>query len=512
MRLALVGGSYTTRSIIASAQRCINYYTEINPKSAIVPTTHYQRPGLDHLFQVGSTGPIRGLYRASNTAGYVVGNNGFYLINPDNSTTLLGTIGTNSGPVVMSDNGTALLLVDGSATGYHTTLGTTNFAVVDSSIDPNNTFRGADFTYYVDTYLIYNMRNSALWGSTTSNALQFNDQFVGSKQSYPDNIRSMYVNRREVFLFGDVKSEIHYNTGGTTDAPFPFSELPGTYIEHGVAAPHSVASHDITVFWLARDLQGEGVVLSFRGYLCQRVSNHALEEAIRQMQKTVGITDALGMTYQLDGHLFYMLTFPAGNQTWVYDNSVQDPTAAWHQECWTHPTQGTLDRSRINCIAFINGRLMAGDWQNNTIYGLNMDKYTDTVIADPGGSFVECPIVFIRSFPHIGAARAMGAQGMVEVDGKRLQFASFRADMECGMAPVDSTGNPATVSLRWSDDRGRTFGNALLQQAGAPGEYLTQPQWLGMGVARDRIFELSHNIAGPAALNGAWVDAEVLGT
>jgi len=33
-----------------------------------------------------------------------------------------------------------------------------------------------------------------------------------------------------------------------------------------------------------------------------------------------------------------------------------------------------------------------------------------------------------------------------------------------------------------------------------------------MGVARDRVFEISHSIAGPAALNGAWIDAEVLGT
>ena len=100
----------------------------------------------------------------------------------------------------------------------------------------------------------------------------------------------------------------------------------------------------------------------------------------------------------------------------------------------------------------------------------------------------------------------------MEIDGRRLQFTAFRADMECGTGPLDATGQPAKVSLRWSDDRGRTFGNALLQNAGSPGEYLTQPQWLGMGVARDRIFEISHNIAGPAALNGAWVDAEVLGT
>ena len=71
MRLPLIGGSYTTRSIIASAQRCINYYSEVNPKSSIVPLTHYQRPGLSPILNV-VPGPMRGLFRASDTVGYAV--------------------------------------------------------------------------------------------------------------------------------------------------------------------------------------------------------------------------------------------------------------------------------------------------------------------------------------------------------------------------------------------------------------------------------------------------------
>jgi hypothetical protein len=414
----------------------------------------------------------------------------------------------------MTDNGTNVMLVDGTAVGWTTTLGNTNFAQIS---DPSGTFQGANQVQTLDTYMLWNMPNSIFIGSTFSNQLTFSDianpnGLVGGKASYPDHLKAIYVNRREIFLFGDVKSEMWYNSGPTTESAFSFSQLPGTYVEHGIEAPFSRTSHDITVYWLANDLQGGGIVLSFRGYFATRISNHALEDSIRKMKATVGITDALGFAYQLDGHQFYMLTFPAGNQTWVYDATITDPNAAWHQECWTNPHDGSFNRSRINCVASINEKLMAGDWENNTIYSLNLDKYTDRVIPSSTESFVECPIVFVRSFPHIGAARMAGGTNMVEVDGRRLQFSAFRADMECGMGPLDASGQPAQVSLRWSDDRGRTFGNALLQQAGAPGEYLTQPQWLGMGVARDRVFELTHNIAGPAALNGAWVDAEVLGT
>lgn len=500
MRLPLTGGSYTTRSVIASAQRCINYYSEINPKGNIVPVTHYQRPGLDPLFTVGS-GPIRALYRASNEVGYCVSGNQLFSIDWNNATVALGTIGTNSGPVSLADNGVTLVLADGSSTGYQLTLNTTDFSAIN---DTTGTFKGANQWQFLDTYLIWNMPGTQDFGSTLSDSVTFDPLYFARKLAYPDKLKAIWVNRKEIFLFGDVKSEIWYDAGGTTDSPFAFVPLPGTYIEHGIAAPFSRNSHDITVFWLSRSLQGEGIVLSFRGYFANRISNHALEDAIKKMQASVGISDARGFCYQIDGHQFYMLTFPRGDQTWVYDMAVQDPNAAWHQEGWTDPVSGALHRSRIGTMAFINGYNMAGDWENNTVYSLNLDKYTDRVNG------VECPIVCTRSFPHIGAARS--GNGMVEVDGRRLQFSAFRADMECGTAPLDTAGNPAQVSLRWSDDRGRTFGNALLQSGGAPGEYLTQPQWLGMGIARDRIFELSHNIAGPAALNGAWVDAEVLGT
>lgn len=513
-RLPLIGGSYTTRSIIASAQRCINYYSELNPKSALVPTTHYQRPGLYEVGYIGS-GPIRGLFRASNGDGYCVSGNGYYKVNGDWTGTLLGNIGTNSGPVSQTDNGTNTFLVDGSTNGYTSTLGNTDFSVIN---DPSGTFQGANQVQVIDTYMLWNMLNSVFVGSTLPNTLSFSDianpdGLFGGKTSYPDLVKALYVNRRELLVFGDVKTEIWYDSGPTTDSAFAFSQLPGTYIEHGIAAPFSRNSHDITVFWLSQDLQGEGIVLSFRGYFANRISNHALEDAIRHMQTTVGIGDALGFCFQLDGHQFYMLTFPAGNQTWVYDMAVQDPTAAWHQECWYNPTDGSLNRSRINCVANINNYIAAGDWENGSIYILSLDQYFDTVRLAPTDSApVSTPLVCIRSFPHIGAARMMGGQGLQEVDGRRLQFAAFRADMECGMAPLDVDGNPAQISLRWSDDRGRTFGQALLQNAGAPGEFLTQPQWLGMGIARDRIFELSHNIYGPAALNGAWIDAEVLGS
>jgi hypothetical protein len=405
--------------------------------------------------------------------------------------------------VSMIDNGTLLWLVDGSATGYQITLATNAFAAV---VDGTGTFVGGSKVDYFDTFLLWNIldanqRPTNSFGSTLSGLLTFNSTFTAAKTSYPDPIVSLAVVRRELFLFGALKSEIWFDAGNPL---FPFAELPGASIEHGCVAPFSVAQQDLDVYWLGQDLQGQGIVFRAHGYQVDRLSTHAVEFAIRQYIKgtpqtgpgTIG--DAIGFTFQQGGHVFYVLSFPSGNATWVFDAA----SGMWHQWCWTD-ANGRLARHRANCHAFINGTDVVGDWQNGTLYALDDGVFTDQVAGVMG------PISFIRTFPHI--SEGLDSSGrLVTADGKRLKFNSFIADIECGTVPLDASGAPARIGLRWSDDRGRTFGNTVLQSLGAPGQYLTEPKWLGMGIARDRVFELSYSVAAPAALNGAWVDAEVL--
>ena len=508
MRLSLIGGSDYRRSIIANAQRCINLFPELNRKDSPVSMTLYQRPGLRPLAQ-GVVAPVRGLYRASNGNGYCVIGQNVYSIGANWALTQLGTLsvyGTN--PVSMIDNGNAagqLFLVDGSPVGYQILLANNAFSQI---VDGTGTFLGATRVDYIDTFFIWAPAGGGpgsgtnQWGSTLSNSLTFDALYTAGKTDYPDPIVTLIVNRHEIILAGQLKSEIWYNAG---NAQFPFSELPGAYIEHGIVAPYSIASEDINAYWLGQDLQGHGIVFQQRGYDTKRISNHALEYAIEQIVAAVGqtITDAIGYTWQQGGHVYYSLNFPSGNQTWVYDASVGDPTLAWHQEAWTD-ANGMLNRHRGNCCAFINGKNVVGDWQNGTIYEMDRNVYTDTLVPDgPAG-----PISFIRGFPHI--FELGGPNGPISLDGKLLQFNQFRLDIESGMGPLESDGTPAKVGLRWSDDRGKTFKNAVLQSNGAPGEYITQPKWPGTGEARDRIFEVSYSIAGPAALQGAWVDAKML--
>lgn len=501
-RLPLLFGSQVARSPIANAQRCINYYPELNTKDALTPVTHYQRPGLRPVAQ-GPAEPVRGLWRASNGNGYCVIGNTCYALDPPPTWSLLpmGTLAPGvSTPCSLTDNGIEALLVDNTTAGYSWNLNENNFA---RFIDPTGTFQGATRVDNIDGFVLWNQPGTNRFGSTLDFTLSIDPTYTAGKTGYPDLLQTLIVNHHELVLIGQVSSETWYDAG---NAGFPFAELLGADHEHGTCAPFSVAEEDISTFFLGQNRQGQGIVLRARSYKCERVSNHPLEVAIRKMQWTVGITDAVGMCFQQDGHVFYMLNFPAGNQTWVLDDSIGE----WSQWAWTQPG-GALMRHRANCFAFIYNTPLVGDHSLGTIYAQDPLVYTDTV----GGTI--CPINFIRGFPHIPTGMMnLGQPGLdrqTQWAGQRVRVKRLALDLECGNGPLNADGSPASVLLRTSLDRGKTFYDLPLVSSGAPGEFLTQPQWLQpAGIARDIVFEIQHSIAGEAALQGAWVDLEVLGT
>lgn len=495
-RIPLYGGSYEARSVIANAQRCINYYPEANRGDAPTPFTYYQRPGLKPLV-TGNHAPVRGVYRATNDNGYCVIGQTVYSIDPNWKLTAIGALnipGLN--PVSFVDNGETIMLVDNSNFGFTIDMVTNAFAQIS---DPTGTFNGGTRVDYIDTFIIWNIIGTRDFGSTLSGEIVFDALQFAGKVGYADAIQSLIVNRREIILLGKLKSEVWYDAG---NAGFPFAELPGAYIEHGGVAPFSLAATDIEVFWLGQDLQGDGIVFELKGYDTRRISNFALEWAIRQMKaKGNIISDAIGYTWQQNGHVFYVLTFPTGNQTWVYDASLgSDPSIAWHQIACTD-ANGRLQRHRGMCYANLYGQQVVGDFENGTLYALDPNTYTDTI----GG--IITPITYIKGFPHILKAANPKGGNMMEAGGKNIIFGKFILDIEGGNAPLDADGNPTQVGLKWSVNRGRTWGETVLQGIGIPGQYEAQPQWPQEGMSWDMVFEIQHSIAGPAALQGAWVEA-----
>ena len=511
MRIPLIGGAYATRSPIASSMRCVNLYPEKNREDSSAPWTYYQRPGRRLLSSPPASGVGRGLYCASNgkVLFAVVGQN-VYSISATWAWTLVGQVAiAGTVPAIMADNGTTVVLVDGSTYGYTFSLAGVGFARI---ADATGIFLGATGVDYLDTFLLWNLPGTIQFGSTYSNEVVFDPTWTAGKTGYPDPLVRVFVNRHEILLLGLKKSEIWYDAG---NALFPFAILPGADIEWGCIAPYSVASFDVSVFWLAQSLSGTGLVVRQKGYETRVVSNYALSYAIGQMIKAGHIiSDAVGYTFTRDGHAFYVLSFPSADQTWVYDDSIDNPAEAWHQEGYTD-ANGVLHRDRVMSQAFFNNTNVGMDWENGSIYALDPDYYADQVDDGDGQGNFARPISYIRTFPKLGMGRKAGMPAYydsIPANGLTMKINRFILEMECGNGPQMPDGSPAKVGLRYSEDHGKTFGNTVMQSAGLPGFYSTAPDWTPIGISRWPVLEVSHSIAGPAAISGAWVNIEALET
>lgn len=534
-KLPLLEGAYTTRGLIAECQRCVNLYPEINPKDAPQPISHYPTPGLSLLVNGGEkleVGPVRGLYFAANEKLYAVVGTGVYYVDSSFSVTKLGTIAPKLTPVSMKDNGITLVIVDGTAQGYTVDLATNAFGQV---VDGSGLFVGADSVDYLDTFLVFNQPGTRNFYSSLSNSVSFDALYIAAKTASSDLLQTLIVNHRIIWLLGTFTSEPWYNAGNPA---FPFALQPGVFVQYGCCAKYSACSDHDSIFWLSQDKNGRGLVIEGKGLQAKVVSTPAISQ---QFAKYATLTDAVGFIYQQAGHIFYVLNFPSADKTWVYDKT----TGLWHERC-SVDGNGVEHRHRANCHAMAYGVNVVGDWQNGNLYKFDLEVFTDAGTN----------IVRRRGFPH------------VVTDGKRAVYAAFMADIEVGSADNVMWGTPTNytppdwkhpadfsddysvdfrtdeaqrigqqnddfssdynedfatgelvddtsaldtytgpmISLRWSDDRGRTWSDPVLMPIGASGEFFTTPTWRRLGVARYRTFELFWSVDAEISVQGAFVD------
>lgn len=489
-REKLLGGAYTAQALIADAQRCVNLYPEKNPEQAPVPVTLYPRPGLTPLSSPPTIGQARCLYRATNGDLYAVLDTAVYYINPDWQWTYIGSMATAlTTPVMMADNGTNIIVVDGTPNGY-TILMTTR--VFGQTGDPN--FLGSDRADFLDGFLIFNDPGTQNWYCSLSYSVSFNALFFGTKTAWPDDIIAVMAVEREAWIFGPQKSEVWTNNG---TVPFPFQPLPGIIVEHGCAAKYSVAKQDVNIYWLSQSPEGARMVMKGADHQAKRISNHAIEA---EFLKYPRVDDAIGAVYQIAGHAFYKLHFPTADKTWGYDEA----TGQWHEDL-SIDSNGNFHRALNTFCAYAYGTNVALDWRNGNLLKIDPSNFTD---ADE-------PIVCLRSFPH-----------NMDGEGDRVTYWQFTADMETGTGtgtaevPTTSTPwslgfsagfgarvvtEPPLVSLRCSRTRGYSWENAVTQPMGAAGKYLCRPSWNRLGYTTDMVFELSWSTPMKTALNGGFV-------
>jgi hypothetical protein len=297
------------------------------------------------------------------------------------------------------------------------------------------------------------------------------------------------------------------------------TRIQGAFNEIGCIAPYSVAKMDNSVFWLGADPRGQGIVYRANGYTGVRISTHAVEFAI---QGYGDLTDAVGYTYQQDGHTFYVLNFTNADTTWVFDAA----TGAWHERAGFR--NGDFKRHRGNSHARFNGDPIIGDYENGKLYAFSLDVYADDGQTQkwlrrwralpPGANDLK------RTAHHtlqIDCETGVGLPGYALNDEppylgtELLEILQTESGDDIVLDQAFTLGANPQLMLRWSDDGGHTWTGKRQASMGRIGAYGTRVFFRALGMTvklRDRVYEISGTDPVKVAIMGAELQLSPTGS
>lgn len=478
-RIPFLGPTYPSRSNNISSDRTINFFPELNPQDSKDVIALIGTPGTSLFVTLGNQA-IRGMH-VYNDLMFVVA--GTYLYSVDVAgavSSVLGTLNTEVGRVCIKDNGLAVSGIGGDqltiTDGIYGYIYNVTTGVFSTSL------ASAVMVAYLDGYFIYivdgsmSYQVSALYDGTTLPGLA-----TSPVSATPDPLKAVLAHSQQLWMMKETSTEVWYDAGIPTTQGSPFLRVSGGVLNFGTSAPWSWAQGAGSLFGLANVRTGDGGsfvgVAKMNGYTPQVITPPAISYQISKFALTY---DAFGYCYSSEGHDFYVLTFPAGNATYVFD----DTTQMWHERSTYTGSPYAVGRHVGNCYCLFNNQHFIGDYRNGNIYRMSSDY------LDDNGS----PIVSVRIAQHIS-------------DKKNLDnfiISRLLVDIESGVG--SAAGSEPKALLAWSDDGGHTWSNNYEVSMGKIGEYKKRAVWRRLGYSRDRVFRLTMADACKKVVIGAYAE------
>lgn len=470
--IPLFGYGLTGYSAAVSAQRRLNCFYEIRLDQDKHATIIRGTPGSSVELTL-PTSPIRGWVVAKDIL-YVVAGSVLYSVDTGNTVTSRGTLSTSTGYVDLQDNGVQVLIVDGTY-GYIYTIvaGSYYQAALNAAgsfgiiTDPNFP-DGATTCCFINTRFLVNKPNSlqeymsCLDGSglaydgTRWTDATFSLPFYISKENHSDFLIASDVLNGAVVLWGQETIEFWQDVGSS---PNPYSRINGATQTWGLAAVWSRAKLNNTLYFLGRSEQGGVQVMALQGYVPTRVSTSDVENIIGEMADW---TDAVALTYLVDGHPMYQLNFPSADRSFLFDSLTQ-----FWSEIQTGVSLQAKHFARLGIT--YNRKYFVSDYTTGIIYELSNDVYTDN------GTLIK----------RQATSRHLNA------DGNQFTIDELILDMETGVGLITGQGSDPQIMLQISRDGGRTFGVEKWVTVGAIGDYMRRVIWRRLGNARDFVFQFT---------------------
>jgi len=489
VKIPFVGPTYSAISPNIDCQRSVNWYPEVSPISTKAMVSMIGAPGTS-LFCNTGVNTVRGMRSFNGKMFVVVGNHLYTVSDLGVMSGSIGTLNTNVGRVVMSDNGTSasglggdqLIIVDGLR-GYIYNVSTLTFSVIpvagSFSLNPI-------YVEFIDGYFVAAFKDSIKYGvSDLYDGMTWNALATSPVGATPDPILSIVNYHQQLWFIKQFNSEIWYDAGTATSIGSPFLRISGAVIDYGVVSPWAVCRASNSLLWMAVQRSGDrsefvGVV-ELNGYVPTNITPPAIAY---QMGRWGRWDDVFSYTYTQGSHTFCVWTSPSANSTFVYDTT----TSMWHERSVWQGSPYLIGRHHSNDYCYFNNKHYVSDYRNGNILELKDSTYTDYNTPSPD------PMVSLRQVQHINDNNGM----LYNVFYHRLQV-----DMETGVGT--GTLDPM-AALSWSDDGGHTWSSEHLASIGKMGEYKTRAVWRRMGRSRDRVFRLAISDPVPRILLGAYAN------
>lgn len=443
----LIGPTYTNRSLPVSSQVTRNFYIEVNQQGG-EPISFNPFPGLKP-FSTGS-GENRGDGRLDDILYTVAGNN-LIKVAATGVQTTIGTIEGTNRCVLAEDQAGNLIITTGEGKPYaYDGITLTQGTDVDL---PN-----ASTVTYINRRVVYDGNGGDIVFADLSSPLSVDSANVIIAEAKPDDVKAVFAYKQQVQAFGASSVQPLYNSG-TGNPPYDF--ILNATQEIGLDAIHSLASNKNFLYFLGSDL----IPYRLAGLDSQPIGNPAIGQAIENYSRT---NDAFGVTFTIDNLDFYMLSFPSGNETWLFNEQ---------SGLWTNLAFGA-DGSQhlISGYQLIYNKHLVTDRRNGNVYELDFDTFTDN--GETIQHRRDTVSVNGRTFGRAGAKVFMDRLELIIETGTSLVTAESQ------------------IIMQYSDDNGRSFSSERFASIGAQGEFRYKLEWLGLGFFYNRMFRftMSDNI------------------
>jgi hypothetical protein len=366
--IPFAGPANTLRSEIACPDEAINEVLESTaPGNAKTPTYSRNTPGL-RVFCLLPTLPVRGIF-ASPVGGrvFAVAGATFYEIFAEGTFTALGSVANDTLPVSMDSNGSAgnQILIVSAGQGYIFNFATNTFSQIT---DPDFPSPARMVTFIGSYFVVLKGAGSRSFSwSAQEDGLSWDPLDVAEVSEASDNLNAVMRNHFELWMVGVSTSTVYVLTGDPTTV---FAPYQGVLMELGTPARFTVQRIDNTLMWLTSDQRGMGMVVRMDQFVPRRISTFAVEWDIQQLS-TAASPYTIGLAFQMEGHIFYALTFRDDDviqggidHSWLYDVTM-DRWTKW--EHWNVNT-ATSEPNRAGCYGFCFEQHLFGDRLTGAIY------------------------------------------------------------------------------------------------------------------------------------------------